>query len=120
VRRPLAAHDLRAGRAILGQPDHGARRTGIVRAQRARSVRVRWRVRPVRVDAGGRHHRRQHGHGVARPGQEIALQKGDEMGRFLLGSTVVMLLPKDTLRFNLEWSSTRTICMGEAMGSKAI
>jgi phosphatidylserine decarboxylase len=53
-------------------------------------------------------------------GQEIALQKGDEMGRFLLGSTVVMLLPKDTLRFNLEWSSTRTICMGEAMGSKAI
>ena len=51
-------------------------------------------------------------------GQEIALQKGDEMGRFLLGSTVVMLFPKNTLRFNPEWSPERAIRMGETMGSK--
>ncbi|MEO8332030.1 MAG: phosphatidylserine decarboxylase, partial [Gallionella sp.] len=52
--------------------------------------------------------------------QVIELKKGDEMGRFLLGSTVVMLFPKDTLHFNPEWSPTRAIRMGEAMGSKTI
>jgi phosphatidylserine decarboxylase len=51
-------------------------------------------------------------------GQEVALQKGQEMGRFLLGSTVVMLFPKDTLRFNPEWSPERAIRMGEEMGGK--
>jgi phosphatidylserine decarboxylase len=49
---------------------------------------------------------------------EITLQKGDEMGRFLLGSTVVMLFPQKTLNFNPEWSPTRAIRMGEMMGSK--
>jgi len=53
-------------------------------------------------------------------GQEIALQKGQEMGRFLLGSTVVMLFPKATLSFNREWSPERAIRMGEAMGDKPV
>lgn len=48
-------------------------------------------------------------------GQEIVLQKGEEMGRFLLGSTVVMLFPKDTLHFNPEWTPAKSIRMGEAM-----
>jgi len=47
----------------------------------------------------------------------IALQAGEEMGRFLLGSTVVMLFPKDTLRFNPDWAPARAIRMGEAMGT---
>ncbi|NOU01473.1 MAG: phosphatidylserine decarboxylase [Gallionella sp.] len=51
-------------------------------------------------------------------GQEVALQKGQEMGRFLLGSTVVMLFPKDTLCFTPTWQPTKAIHMGEAMGSK--
>jgi phosphatidylserine decarboxylase len=50
--------------------------------------------------------------------REITLHKGDEMGRFLLGSTVVMLFPKNTLRFNPDWSHARAIQLGEAMGSK--
>jgi phosphatidylserine decarboxylase len=49
----------------------------------------------------------------------IALQAGEEMGRFLLGSTVVMLFPKDTLRFNPDWKPARAIRMGEAMGMRA-
>ena len=53
-------------------------------------------------------------------GQEVALQKGNEMGRFLLGSTVVMLFPHNTLRFNPEWSPARAIRMGETMGNKPI
>ena len=51
-------------------------------------------------------------------GKEIALEQGQEMGRFLLGSTVVMLFPKDTLDFNPEWQATKPIRLGEAMGNK--
>lgn len=51
-------------------------------------------------------------------GQTITLKKGEEMGRFLLGSTVVMLFPKGTLQFNPEWSATRSIRLGELMLSK--
>jgi len=50
--------------------------------------------------------------------QNIMLKKGDEMGRFLLGSTVVMLFPKNNLAFNPDWSPTRAIRMGEMMGSQ--
>lgn len=50
--------------------------------------------------------------------QNIVLKKGDEMGRFLLGSTVVMLFPGNTLTFNPEWTPTRPIRLGEAMGHR--
>lgn len=49
----------------------------------------------------------------------IELEKGEEMGRFLLGSTVVLLFPGDTLRFNPDWQPARAIRMGEAMGVRA-
>ena len=49
-------------------------------------------------------------------GDAVVLEQGAEMGRFLLGSTVVMLFPKDALRFNPEWVPERVIRMGEAMG----
>ncbi|KIF79799.1 phosphatidylserine decarboxylase [Noviherbaspirillum autotrophicum] len=50
--------------------------------------------------------------------QQIVLKKGEEMGRFLLGSTVVMLFPKGVLEFNQDWTPGRAIRMGEAMGRK--
>jgi phosphatidylserine decarboxylase len=49
----------------------------------------------------------------------IALQAGEEMGRFLLGSTVVMLFPQGQLAFNPDWAPARKIRMGEAMGTRA-
>ena len=52
--------------------------------------------------------------------QSVLLKKGDEMGRFLLGSTVVLLFPKDTVKFSKKWASARSVRMGEHMGSKAI
>lgn len=52
--------------------------------------------------------------------QQVLLRKGDEMGRFLLGSTVVLLFPKGNLAFNGEWAPERCIRMGEPMGSKAL
>jgi phosphatidylserine decarboxylase len=47
--------------------------------------------------------------------QKVELKKGDEMGRFLLGSTVVMLFPNNALAFNPVWAPERAIRMGEAM-----
>ena len=47
--------------------------------------------------------------------QDVRLQKGEEMGRFLLGSTVVILFPENSLQFPADWISTRTLQMGEAM-----
>ncbi len=71
-------------------------------------------------------------HGVVnppRPGQvrewryddsALTLERGTEMGRFLLGSTVVLLFPRDYLGpgpmpFNPAWQPGGAIRMGEAM-----
>ena len=51
--------------------------------------------------------------------QQIAFRQGDEMGRFLLGSTVVMLFPKGVMQFNPDWVPARAIRLGEAMAVKA-
>jgi phosphatidylserine decarboxylase len=51
--------------------------------------------------------------------QNINLKQGDEMGRFLLGSTVVMLFEKDVLKFNADWRPLRSIRLGEMMGNKS-
>lgn len=53
-------------------------------------------------------------------GQEVAIQKGQEMGRFLLGSTVVMLFPENVLNFNSHWQPAKPIRMGEDMGSTPV
>jgi len=50
--------------------------------------------------------------------QTVMLRKGEEMGRFLLGSTVVMLFPAEVLHFNPDWSPARPVRMGEAMGAR--
>jgi phosphatidylserine decarboxylase len=47
----------------------------------------------------------------------IVLKQGEEMGRFLLGSTVVMLFPKGPLRFNPDWAPGRGVRLGEAMAN---
>lgn len=49
--------------------------------------------------------------------ENISLKQGDEMGRFLLGSTVVMLFEKDKLSFNPSWQPAKPIMLGEMMGN---
>ncbi|MDM0076453.1 archaetidylserine decarboxylase [Variovorax sp. J2P1-59] len=49
--------------------------------------------------------------------QQVVLRQGDEMGRFLLGSTVVMLFPPPSLEFNPAWAPARPIRLGEAMAN---
>lgn len=48
---------------------------------------------------------------------EVALRQGEEMGRFLLGSTIVMLFEKQAIVFNPDWFPERPVRLGEAMGS---
>ena len=46
----------------------------------------------------------------------ISFERGQEMGSFLLGSTVVMLWPKNTIALNPQWSPAQPVRLGEAMG----
>jgi phosphatidylserine decarboxylase len=41
------------------------------------------------------------------------------MGRFLLGSTVVLLYPKDTIRFDASWAPAKPVRLGEAMAERS-
>ena len=49
----------------------------------------------------------------------VELKQGDEMGRFLLGSTVVMLFPPGPLRFNPAWQPGGAVRMGQPMANRA-
>jgi phosphatidylserine decarboxylase len=51
--------------------------------------------------------------------QDIALKKGEEMGRFLLGSTIIMLLKQGALVFNENWAPERKVRVGQLMGHRA-
>ncbi|MDB5743777.1 MAG: phosphatidylserine decarboxylase [Polaromonas sp.] len=55
-----------------------------------------------------------------KPEDAIFLKQGEEMGRFLLGSTVVMLFPEAPLRFNADWVPGRAVRLGEAMAAYAV
>ena len=47
--------------------------------------------------------------------QAVQLAQGAEMGRFLLGSTVVMLFPQGPCRFNPAWAPGGPVRLGQAM-----
>lgn len=51
---------------------------------------------------------------------DILLHKGMEMGRFLLGSTVVMLFTRDSIVFNEAWAPERPVRLGEMMGNSPL
>ena len=48
----------------------------------------------------------------------IELRQGEEMGRFLLGSTVVLLAPAPRPVFAAGWAPGRTVRLGEAMATR--
>ncbi len=50
--------------------------------------------------------------------QDIALRKGEEMGRFKLGSTVIMCLPKSTCQWNPELQPGVTTRMGQMLAKR--
>ena len=52
------------------------------------------------------------------PYQNITLEKGDEMGRFKLGSTAVILFAKDKIQWDANYIAGAPTKMGELMGRK--
>jgi phosphatidylserine decarboxylase len=51
-------------------------------------------------------------------GEDVVLDKGEEMGRFLLGSTLVMLFRPHTIAFSEDWAPERSVRLGEPMGER--
>ena len=49
----------------------------------------------------------------------VNLRRGEEMGRFLLGSTVVLLWPRAMLDWNPAWQPGAPVRLGEAMAQRA-
>lgn len=50
--------------------------------------------------------------------RQITLRQGEEMGRFLLGSTVVLLFERGAVRFEPGWQALRPTRLGEAMARR--
>lgn len=51
---------------------------------------------------------------------EVVLRQGAEMGRFMLGSTVVLLWPKAAgLQFPSDWQPQRPVRLGEVLGQRS-
>jgi phosphatidylserine decarboxylase len=50
------------------------------------------------------------------PNQDIQLQQGQEMGRFNMGSTVILLFPKDVMQWSDNMMADKVIVMGENIG----
>lgn len=48
--------------------------------------------------------------------EAVRFEKGDEMGRFRLGSTVVLVMPKGSVDWNTDQVAGKTVQMGEAFG----
>lgn len=49
--------------------------------------------------------------------QAIKLAQGEEMGRFLLGSTVVLVFPDSSLKFAPDWQAAKAVKLGETMAN---
>lgn len=51
---------------------------------------------------------------------QVLLQKGDEMGRFQLGSTVVLMMPQSDWRFDASWEPGGEVLLGQAMAEHGL
>jgi len=52
--------------------------------------------------------------------ENITLAKGEEMGRFLLGSTVIMLFQRGMIELNEDWAPEKPVRLGERMGDRPL
>jgi phosphatidylserine decarboxylase len=47
----------------------------------------------------------------------VKLAKGEEMGRFMLGSTVILLFPENTIAWQEQYTANSPTRMGEALAT---
>ncbi len=96
---------------LFGSPEHGPFAMVLVGATIVGSMATVWHgvVNPVRTGNTAQWTYAE---------REIVLAKGEEMGRFLLGSTIVMLFGPGTIAFNPDWAPERPVRLGESMGNR--
>jgi phosphatidylserine decarboxylase len=51
-------------------------------------------------------------------GKHWTAERGDEMGRFNMGSTVILLFPKDTIEWAPHLATGHIVRMGETIGRR--
>jgi len=51
--------------------------------------------------------------------RHVALKKGDELGRFNMGSTVILLFAKNKIQWESEMNTGTTVIMGEKIASQS-
>ncbi|HYF07387.1 MAG TPA: archaetidylserine decarboxylase, partial [Acetobacteraceae bacterium] len=95
---------------VFESPDHGTFVMVLVGATIVGSMATVWHgvVNPKRT---GRVAEWDYGD------REVVLKQGEEMGRFLLGSTLVMLFRAGVIGFNRDWAPERAVRLGECMGN---
>jgi phosphatidylserine decarboxylase len=54
---------------------------------------------------------------TALPPQDVSLEKGEELGRFNMGSTVILLFQKDRARWHEEVRAGATVRLGQSLGN---
>lgn len=96
---------------VFTSPDHGPFAMVLVGATIVGSIATAWHgvVNPKRT---GRMAEWNYGE------QDVVLRKGEEMGRFLLGSTVILLFEAGAIAFNEDWAPERAVRLGEMMGKR--
>jgi phosphatidylserine decarboxylase len=60
-------------------------------------------------------HRRESEHSSYQPMEPVTLKRGEEMGRFNFGSTVILLLPAGVSRWRKECTTEASLRMGQAI-----
>lgn len=96
---------------VFDSPEHGPFVMVLVGATIVGSIATVWNgvVNPKRTGKVSEWHYAD---------EKMVLKQGEEMGRFLLGSTVVMLFRQNAIRFNSDWAPERTVRLGEVMGNR--
>ncbi len=61
--------------------------------------------------------RKVHTHNYLSKQKTITIEKGEEMGRFKLGSTVIVLFGKDSVNWNKELAADASVRMGALLGN---
>lgn len=97
---------------LFDSPEHGSLAMVLVGATIVGSMATAWHgmVKPMQSKAMSTWHYDDD--------QRVALQQGEEMRRFLLGSTVILLFEPGKIAFPTDWVPERSVRLGEKMGDR--